>query len=110
MIAVLARDAVRIKMAAKEESPLISAYEFCYAAGLGCRAMHVAQEEAEALIASETFVDFKTRIQDKVKDASDLFGAVPNGERLLSLIRSCRFRGEMDEDARALFQMGYLGE
>lgn len=94
-------------MAARAESPLISVYEFCYAAGLGCRIAQVPQEEAGRMIAAESFADFKEQIQRRCEDAGGMFASFPDGERLHSLIAGCRHRGELDEDARALFEMGF---
>lgn len=106
MVRQLAADAIRIKMKAKKESPLISVYEFCYAAGLSARMMDMPRSRAEELIQMDSFADFKKQIQELAK-ASGLFAGYPDGERLQHLVVSCRHKGQMDEDARALFEMGY---
>lgn len=109
MVLSIVRDAVHIKMKLRNESPLISVYEFCYAAGLGLKVMGVAAEEAAGYKDAESFQDMKTSVQEMVKE-SDKFEDYPNGPRLQSLITGCRIRGEMSEDARALFDMGYAGK
>lgn len=94
-------------MAAKEESPLISVYEFCYAAGIGCRILQLPREETEQLLAAETFPDFKTQIQNRMRGEEEAFLKAEHGKRLYRLIVSCRHKGQMDEDARSLFADGY---
>lgn len=96
-------------MKLKNESPLISVYEFCYAAGLGLKIMGTAEEKAKELRDSEDFSDMKSKVQEMVHDSLK-FDDYPNGGRLKSLITGCRIRGEMSEDARSLFDMGYTGK
>lgn len=108
MIREIVRDAIHLKMKAKEESPLISVYEFCYAAGLGLNIMGVPVDKAEAWRKEEDFLKFKAQIQNEVKE-SDAFEAYPNGERLKNLIVGCRVGGSMSQDARILFDMGFQG-
>lgn len=108
MVKELARDAVQIKMKAKEESPLISVYEFCYAAGLGLRVMGIPAAEAEKLRGEEDFLELKKKVQELVKDSA-AFADYPNGGRLQSLITGCRFKGQMAPEAYELFDMGYRG-
>ncbi len=107
MIRELVQDALRIKMAAEKESPLISAYEFCYAAGLGCRVMGVPQEKAQTLRDMDSFEEMKKQMQEMTRENREIFGGVLHGERLCSLLLGCRFHGQADADARALFQTGY---
>ena len=97
-------------MAAKAESPLISAGEFCYAAGLGCKIMQIPQEKVQHLIEMDSFLDLKQQIQEMTKDADAAFDVYPNGKRLQSLILGCRFKGLIDEEIRELFRMGVLDE
>lgn len=106
MIRQLARDAVRIKMAAKMESPLISVYEFCYAAGFGCKIMGLPKEKTEELSCIADFADLKQQVQDLARAQKAAFEEDPQKTRLHSLLVGCRCRGELDEDARALFEMG----
>lgn len=106
MVRDIVRDAIHIKMKAQAESPLISVYEFCYAAGLGLKITGMSAEEKEQLKALE-FLDMKAKVQDMVR-GSEAFTDIANGERLKSLIVGCRIKkGEMSEDARALFDMGF---
>lgn len=106
MVREIVKDAIHIKMKARMESPLISVYEFCYAAGLGLKIMGTSAEEAEQLKNLE-FLEFKSKVQDAVR-GSQAFADAANGERLKSLIVGCRIKkGEMSEDARALFDMGF---
>ena len=107
MVLELIRDAIAIKMKIKEESPLISVYEFCYAAGLGCKIMKVPDEEADRLTDMESFADFKACVQELTKASEDAFSAYPNGTRLYRLLMGCRYKGQMDADAIKLFQMGF---
>ncbi len=106
MVIGLVRDAVKIKMAAKEESPLISAYEFCYAAGLGCRILGLAPEKTRELAKTDDFAQFKQRVQELTRNAEDAFAEYPNGSRLYSLLTGCRYKGAMNADARKLFELG----
>ena len=108
MVKGLARDAVQIKMKATEESPLISVYEFCYAAGLGLRVMGVSAEEAGKLRETEDFQKLKEKVQ-KLARESAAFADYPNGGRLQSLLTGCRYKGEMTDEARELFDMGFAG-
>lgn len=108
MVKGLARDAVQIKMKATEESPLISVYEFCYAAGLGLRVMGIPAAEAEKLRGEEDFLELKKKVQELVKDSA-AFADYPNGGRLQSLLTGCRYKGEMTDEARELFDMGFEG-
>ncbi len=109
MVRDIVRDAIHIKMKAKAESPLISVYEFCYAAGLGWKIMGIPEEEAAQLKQLE-FLELKEKVQKAVSE-SGAFADVPDGERLKRLIVGCRIKaGEMSEDARALFDMGFSGK
>lgn len=108
MVKELARDAVQIKMKAKEESPLISVYEYCYAAGLGMKIVGAPAEKAEGLRAQEDFLELKKQIKEQIKDSA-AFEDYPGGPRLKSLITGCRFKGQMSDEARELFDMGYQG-
>lgn len=108
MVKELARDAVQIKMKAREESPLISVYEFCYAAGLGLRVMGIPAKEAGKLREEEEFLELKKQVQE-MAEASGAFAEYPNGPRLQSLLTGCRFKGPMSREARELFDMGYAG-
>lgn len=109
MIVQLARDAVQIKIKARAESPLISVYEFCYAAGLGLRIMDCPKEQARQMVTEKTFAEFKAQVRELAAQ-SQAFADVPDGARLKSLITGCRIRGEFSEEARQLFYMGYEGE
>ncbi len=107
MIPKLVEDAVRIKLAAKEESPLISAYEFCYAAGLACQVLRLSREEAEQLAAPGDFAVWKANVQERVRAGREAFRAREHGDRLYRLVSGCRHRGQMTEAARQLFWAGY---
>ena len=109
MVLSIVRDAVHIKMKLKNESPLISVPEFCYAAGLGCRIMGVIETDKNALQNEEVFGNLKEQVQQLAR-GSESFANIPNGDRLKSLIVGCRIRGEMSEEARRLFDMGYDGK
>lgn len=105
MVIDLVVQAVQIKIRAKMESPLISVYEFCNAAGLGLKALGASEEQMREL-ADGTFADFKMQVQALVKE-SGAFAGDPDRERLKSLIAGCRVRGEFSGEARQLLEMGY---
>ncbi|MDO4343785.1 MAG: DUF3837 family protein [Eubacteriales bacterium] len=109
MVLGIVRDAIHLKLKAREESPLISVYEFCYAAGLGLRIMEIQWETAEKIRDTEDFISVKNKVQEMVKD-SQAFENYPNGLRLKNLIAGCRIGGQMSEEARLLFDMGFSGE
>ncbi|MDO4523243.1 MAG: DUF3837 family protein [Eubacteriales bacterium] len=109
MVLSLVRDAIHIKMKARMESPLISVYEFCYAAGLGLHGLEASQETIEALHSLASFAEFKSQVQ-KLAEESDRWETVPFGERLRSLLHGCRIEGELNADAWTLFGMGLSGE
>lgn len=109
MILKIIRDAVHIKMELKNESPLISVPEFSYAAGLGCHIMEMDTEQVKQLLQIPVFQDMKEQIQHLAKE-SEKFADYPNGNRLQSLIVGCRIRGEMLDEAKELFEMGFVGK
>lgn len=109
MVLSIVKDAIHIKMKLKNESPLISVFEFCYAAGLGCRIMGMDAGQFEKFRNAEAFMDMKAEVQELVK-SSEKFADDPQKERLKNLIAGCRIRGDLSEDARLLFDMGYTGE
>lgn len=106
MVLSIVRDAIHIKMKLKNESPIISVPEFSYAAGLCCKIMGLPAEQASEYRNANEFSAMKDKVQEQVKE-SDLFGGYPNGDRLKSLVSGCRIRGELSEEARLLFDMGY---
>ena len=106
MVQSIVRDAVQIKMKLKAESPLISVDEFCYAAGLGLKISGMEEKAAEGIRDMVDFLKLKDKVKELLREDKNL-DEYPQGERLKSLILGCRIRGEMSEDARALFDMGY---
>ncbi len=108
MVKGLVRDAVQIKMKTKEESPLISVYEFCYAAGLGLRVMGVPEAEVKKLCQEEDFLKLKEKVQEMAKKSA-AFADYPGGIRLQSLLVGCRYKGGMTQEAYELLDMGFCG-
>ena len=90
----------------KYESPLISVYEFCYAAGLGLKIGGLEKKEAQEIRDLNDFLKLKDKVKDVLKE-NDSLDEYPDGKRLKNLILGCRIKGEMSEDAQALFDMGY---
>lgn len=109
MILSIIRDAIHIKMRLRNESPLISVPEFCYAAGLACSIMEMDAEQTNTFSKSDDFQELKQTIQHLVKE-SDKFSDDLEETRLQSLIVSCRIDGEMSDEGRELFEMGYTGK
>lgn len=106
MVRELTRDAVQIKMKSKQQCPLISAHEYCYAAGLGLKVMGISRDEAQKIRDSEKLEEMYEVVDGLVK-ASERFAVYPNGEKLKQLILDCRIKETITEDSRALFDMGY---
>lgn len=106
MVREIVRDAVQIKLKIRDESPLISVYEFCYAVGYTLKTLHAPETLAEEFRALTDFEEWKTRAAELVNDAAQKGEIDPEG-RLTRLICGCRIRGELSEDACALFEMGF---
>lgn len=105
MVKEIVRDAILIKLKIRQESPLISAPEFCFAAGLAAAYMELSEEQAKELCQLQDFEELKARMRELVK-ASEVWESIPEGERLKSLILGCRIREEITDEARELFEMG----
>lgn len=109
MVQQIARDAVHIKLRVPNESPLISVYEFCYAAGFGLFKMNASLETVDEIRKITDFEELKKRMHDLVL-ASDIWDQFPEGERLKKLIAGCRLKNrQLDGDSAALFEMGIKG-
>ena len=110
MVKQIARDAVHIKMNNSYEAPLISAYEYCYAAGYALFRMGASQETVKEVGQIQGFEELKGKMKELTEEA-DAWGNFPQGERLKELITGCRIKNkEIDEDARELFHMGTQGD
>lgn len=108
MVRELAKDAVHLKMRSSQECPLISVYEFCYAAGFGLRLMKETKEKTEELKSITDFQELKKEMAGLVWGFEG-WESLEHGEKLKRLLLTCRITGSLDEDALALFDMGYKG-
>ena len=109
MVTQIARDAVHIKMNNSYEAPLISAYEYCYAAGYALFRMSASAETVEAVGRIQDFDELKETMKE-MAEAWDGWQQFERGERLKELLTGCRIKKkEIDEDARVLFHMGAHG-
>ncbi len=107
MVLELARSAIYIKMAAKVESPIISTFEYCFASGLACKKMGISEEKKNAIRDLNDFKEIKNQMKELV-EASDVWSSFEHGDRLKSLLLGCRINNPMDDQARELFDQGFM--
>lgn len=108
MIKQLARDAVQIKMSIKNESPLLSVYEYCYAVGFALSRMGADDALTAELRGFDDMEQWKARVNPLVKEAA-AWERFSGGTRLRDLLLGCRISEKINAEALELFEMGLSG-
>lgn len=105
MVLELAKQAVEIKMKLSFSSVFTSEYEYSYASGFVCRINSVPEAAASEMRNLTDFEELKNRTKQVAAGPQIL--KINGGEKLQKMIMDCTFSGKINDDTRALFDMGY---
>lgn len=101
MVPEIVEQAIRIKMACKHESPLISDAEYCCACARAFQELDTPQEIRQQLPDAETIEQAREKLTPYFSGQQAKYSKDPQMARLLHLLISCRVTGAISREARA---------
>lgn len=102
MIIDLVKQAVRIKMTCKSESPLLSGAEYCYACACALREMGSTEEEVKRIGEWQKIEEIREHYVPEFEKVQGRYREDPKMFRLLHLLTSSRLTGEITDEMRKI--------
>lgn len=107
MVLELVKEAIHIKLTCKSESPIISPAEFCFAAGYALKLIESQTDFAQEVRLKTTINEMKMLITAPLNKVQEQYKEDPQASRLVRLLLTCKVEGEVSEELRKLFDMGF---